>query len=235
MIKNKKKNFLVLWWGVLLIGLFFRLLYWGLTNGEYLRDEITYLQRMEYVSKYGINSGTSNLFFQFLGVLLSESVREQCLRGFNCLFSGINLIVIYFFGKKLFNSKGDGLLLMLLAAFNPYTIRLSSSILREPLYLLVASIELLLCLTWMSSSKKWVVPWIAVVAVFGFWVRYEGLELLFIFLISWGYVFVTQKKKMMSDLMIYVLSYVLAMTALVVFVPHLVDHVIAKISIVLLS
>ena len=200
-----------------------------------MRDEITYLQRMEYVSKYGINSGTSNLFFQFLGVLLSESVREQCLRGFNCLFSGINLIVIYFFGKKLFNSKGDGLLLMLLAAFNPYTIRLSSSILREPLYLLVASIELLLCLTWMSSSKKWVVPWIAVVAVFGFWVRYEGLELLFIFLISWGYVFVTQKKKMMSDLMIYVLSYVLAMTALVVFVPHLVDHVIAKISIVLLS
>lgn len=146
------------------------------------RDEITYISIVE--DFINVNSNTKQNLqpaLIYVGSALHYLGFDiACgLRCFNLICSLLWLFIMYLLGKVIFASAKAGLACLLLATFNPYTIRIAGQIMREPLYLLLVSF-CLFCAIQLIRHKKIFLHSIllSILSVLGLVSRYEGVELL---------------------------------------------------------
>lgn len=168
---------------LLVIGMGLRVGYRGMVDRPE-RDEVTYIHMIE--DFVDVNNNTrQNLqpaliyvgsALHYLGIDIVSG-----LRCFNLICSLLWLFMMYLLGKAIFASAKAGLACLLLATFNPYTIRIAGQIMREPLYLLLFSF-CLFCAIQLIRHKKIFLHSIllSILSVLGLVSRYEGVELLFV-------------------------------------------------------
>ncbi len=166
---------------LLLIGMGLRIGYRGMVDRPD-RDEITYISIVE--DFINVNSNTKQNLqpaLIYVGSALHYLGFDiACgLRCFNLICSLLWLFMMYLLGKVIFDSAKAGLACLLVAVFNPYTIRIAGQIMREPLYLLLFSF-CLFCAIQLIRYKKIFFHSIllSILSVLGLVSRHEGLELL---------------------------------------------------------
>jgi len=103
---------------------------------------------------------------------------ETALHMLNMGYAMLWVLVMFFLCRDVFDDDKAGLLGMSLAAFNPYSVRLSSQILREPLYILIFTLSLWCALRFIENKKYYLYPaMLGMLTILGFFVRYEGIEI----------------------------------------------------------
>ena len=166
---------------LLVIGMGLRVGYRGMVDRPE-RDEVAYIHMIE--DFVDVNSDAKQNLQPTLiyvgGALHYLGFDIVCgLRCFNLICSLLWLFIMYLLGKVIFASAKAGLACLLLAIFNPYTIRIAGQIMREPLYLLLVSF-CLFCAIQLIRHKKIFLHSIllSILSVLGLVSRYEGVELL---------------------------------------------------------
>lgn len=147
------------------------------------RDEITYIACVEKAAVSGIESlnDPSQRLLVYVGVWLQKAGvdSELGLRCFNLTCSFLWLGMIYIIGKNIFLSEKAGICCLILAVFNPYTIRMAGQVLREPLYLLLFTVgfhcSVQIVRGWRMVFFAFLLGAITVLAA---WTRIEGAEML---------------------------------------------------------
>lgn len=168
---------------LLVIGMGLRIGYRGMVD-RLERDEITHIAMVKtFIAAHGDVEPELQKTLIHVGYILHQLNLdvEMGLRCFNLICSCGWLFVMYLLGKTFFNSSKTGLICLALAVFNPYTIRISGQIMREPLYLLILS-SCLLCASKVILCHKTILYSIllGVLPVLGILSRYEGIELFMI-------------------------------------------------------
>ena len=111
-----------------------------------------------------------------------SSSPEKTLRVLNFLYSLAWLLVIFYLCQDIFADRKMGLVGMAFATCNPYSIRMSCQILREPLYMLIFTTALWVSVKLIKSNRYTLYPiFLGAFVVLGGYTRYEGIEI-FIFL-----------------------------------------------------
>ncbi len=166
---------------LLVIGMGLRIGYRGMVE-RLDRDEITYIANVE---EFIATDGTGGQKQQFLLIYIGAALHslginiETGLRVFNLICSMMWLVMTYFLGKSVFDSTRAGLACLLLAVFNPYSIRISGQIMREPLYLLILSACLFGAIQVIRDNRILCYSIVlGVLPILGIMTRYEGAELL---------------------------------------------------------
>ncbi len=147
------------------------------------RDEVQYAAIVDQAAAEGIEtlSFHAQRLMIYCGVVLKKAgvESETGLRGVNFSASLLWLVVVFFLGRSFFRSDKAGLIALTLAVFNPYSIRISGQILREPLYLLIFSGGIF-CALQILRGKQMIFfsALLGVLTVAGGWARIEGWEML---------------------------------------------------------
>jgi len=169
---------------LLIIGIGLRCGYWTMRDRP-PRDEIFYIQAVENINR---NDPAWFEKYNYFGPLMPLTAAFVCrfgiapetaLRTLNAVYSALWLLIVFFLCYEVFGSSAIGLLGMTLAVFNPYSIRMSCQILREPLYLLIFTVSLWLAVRFIKNQgSNLLYPLLlAGLTVLGFLTRYEGLEI----------------------------------------------------------
>lgn len=184
---------------LLIIGLGLRCDYWMMRDRP-PRDERFYIQAVE-----NINNGDKDwvkksgyvppLMQQIAAFVCRLGVSaETALHTLNMLYAMVWVLAMFFLCRDVFGNNKAGLLGMAIASFNPYTIRMSSQILREPLYLLIFTLSLWCALRFIKSKKYNIYPAIlGLLTVLGFLTRYEGIEISLFMLLAVIIIFMQYK------------------------------------------
>ena len=177
---------------------------------------------MDYIAKYGLKGISNPYLLVMYGTLFPETYRELIVRGSNLVLSSLNLLAVYYIGKLVFKNKKPALALMALFAFNPFLIRSSASILREPGYIFVFSVVILLCIISLEREIWWGAVLTALVSAFSFWIRYEGIELFFFYWITLAYKSIKQGlyRNAVVNLLLYSGVYIVCMMLLFFLLPE---------------
>ena len=180
---NSPKGQIVSFVAILLFGTVCRVLHYGLNYGYYHRDENTYLYRIAVADKFGMSYSGSIYFLIFTGTLFPPECVEPGLRCCSLIYSIAGMILMYFLLSRVFSSRQWGLAGMFVMALNPYLIRNSMSVLREPFYILVFITVLYLCVCYVQRKLNSDVAALlcAVLSCLGLWSRWEGVELMMFF------------------------------------------------------
>ncbi len=169
---------------LLIIGVGLRCGYWTMRDRP-PRDEIFYIQAVENINS---NDPAWLEKYNYFGPLMPLAAASVCrfgiapetaLRTLNVVYSSLWLLIMFFLCYEVFSSSAIGLLGMMLAVFNPYSIRMSCQILREPLYLLIFTVSLWLAVRFIKNQgSNLLYPLLlAGLTVLGFFTRYEGIEI----------------------------------------------------------
>ncbi|MHB9139989.1 MAG: glycosyltransferase family 39 protein [Victivallaceae bacterium] len=150
------------------------------------RDEKIYIQAVEKINSsdnsWRLEYNFGPLMPQIAAIFSGATFRaETVLRTLNMLYSMAWLILMFFLCRDVFSSNNAGLLGMAIAAFNPYSARLSSEILRDPLYMLIFTLALWCAVKIIISNNQnmWLPVMLGLLTFLGFLSRYEGLEIAF--------------------------------------------------------
>lgn len=168
---------------LLVIGMGLRVGYRGMVDRPE-RDEVTYIHMIE--DFINVNSNTKQNLqpaLIYVGSALHYLGMDVVsgLRCFNLICSLLWLLMMYLVGKAIFSSSNAGLACLTVAVFNPYTIRISGQIMREPLYLLILSVCLFCAIQLIRNNKMFFCSiGLGLLSVLGLVSRHEGLELLVI-------------------------------------------------------
>jgi 4-amino-4-deoxy-L-arabinose transferase-like glycosyltransferase len=163
------------------------------------RDEQFYIQTVEKMTE---NDDSRNRDYEFGPLMPAIAVSlvklgfepATALRTLNMVYSMLWILVMFFLCRDVFGNNKAGLLGMAIASFNPYTIRMSSQILREPLYLLIFTLSLWCALRFIKSKKYNIYPAIlGLLTVLGFLTRYEGIEISLFMLLAVIIIFMQYK------------------------------------------
>lgn len=151
------------------------------------RDEQFYIETVERMMK---NDDSWKTYYRVYGnaplvIIIAANVAkvgfeaESTLRTLNIIYSILWLLVMLFLCYEIFNNSIISLLGMMLAVFNPYSIRMSCLILREPLYILIFTISVWVAVRFIKSEgENSVYPiLLAVLTFIGFFTRLEGIEI----------------------------------------------------------
>lgn len=180
-----KRQVLFAFLALLIIGLGLRCGYWAMRDRP-PRDEKFYIQAVVDI----INKADSwdRDYCPNFGPLMPMIAASACQAGFtpeatlrtlNIIYSCLWLMIMFFLCREVFSSSASGLLGMALAAVNPYSVRMASQILREPLYMLIFTIGLWLAVRFIKY-QSWNPCYpllLAALAILGFFTRYEGIEI----------------------------------------------------------
>ena len=168
---------------LLIIGLGLRCGYWMMRDHP-PRDEQLYIQNVEGIIKNDDSRKKDYTFGPLMPMLAANVARfglepETALRSLNVAYSILWLLMMFLLCYEVFSSSTAGLLGMMLAVFNPYSIRMSCQILREPLYLLIFTTGLWLAVRFIKNqSLNPLYPLLlAGLTMLGFFTRYEGIEI----------------------------------------------------------
>ncbi|MEI8247282.1 MAG: hypothetical protein WCI51_15725 [Lentisphaerota bacterium] len=169
---------------LLIIGLGLRCGYWTMRDRP-PRDEKFYIQTVE-----NINNGDNNWVKKsgYISPLMQQMAAFACrfgisaetaLHALNMVYSMLWVLIMFFLCRDVFDNYKVALLGMMLAVFNPYSIRMSSQILREPLYILIFTVSLWLAVKFIKNQGvNLLYPLLlAVLTILGFLTRYEGIEI----------------------------------------------------------
>ena len=203
-----------------IIGLGLRCGYWMMRDRP-PRDERFYVQTVE---KMTINDDSwkkdydSAPLMPIIAAVVAKSgiEPETVLHVLNIVYSMLWVLVIFFLCRDVFGNDNAALLGMAIAAFNPYSVRMSVQILREPLYILIFTLSLWCALRFIKSNKYYIYPAIlGGLTVLGFFTRHEGIEIS-IFLSLAVIVLFTQYKWQRLKICIYGLTVYMFTVGLIV-------------------
>ncbi len=168
---------------LLVIGMGLRIGYRGMVDRPD-RDEITYMKMIEAfaITDHAPPQVLQPSLIYVGGALYHWGVNiESGLRIFNLTCSLLWLFMMYLLGRAIFNSSVAGIASLILAVFNPYTIRISGQIMREPLYLLIISVCLFCAVHIIRGNKIFFhSTLLGLLSILGIISRNEGIELLII-------------------------------------------------------
>ncbi|MDD3228949.1 MAG: hypothetical protein PHE09_06980 [Oscillospiraceae bacterium] len=164
---------------LLLIGMGLRVGYRGMVDRPE-RDELTYLAMIEtsVLEDHVTPDAQRTLIFVGTSVTKLGGDPEFWLRCFNLSCSLLWLFMIFFLGKTTTSSSLVGLCCLCLATFNPYSIRLSGQVMREPLYLLIFTYSLFCAIEIVRGKRLFLYSaLLGPLTILGVWSREEGMEL----------------------------------------------------------
>lgn len=168
---------------LLVIGIGLRIGYRGMVDRPD-RDEITYVNMIENFMDADSNTRQDlQSTLVYVGGVLYYLDWDVVLglRCFNLICSLFWLFMMYLLGKAIFSSSNAGLVCLTVAVFNPYTIRISGQIMREPLYLLILSVCLFCAIQLIRNNKMFLYSiLLGILSVLGLVSRHEGVELLIV-------------------------------------------------------
>jgi 4-amino-4-deoxy-L-arabinose transferase-like glycosyltransferase len=124
---------------------------------------------------------------------------------------------MFFLCRDVFGDNKAGLMGMAFAAFNPYSVRMASQILREPLYILLFTLSLW-CAVRVIRGKGGNLLYpagIGILTILGFYTRIEGFEIILFLPVALVILLVQYKKQYLKQC-IYGLT-VFALTVSVLF------------------
>lgn len=199
---------------LLIIGLGLRCGYWTIRDRP-PRDEKFYIQAVEDISsndpawfnKY-------NHYSPLMPWMASAACRvgvsaETALHTLNMGYAILWVLVMFFVCRDVFDDDKAGLLGMAFAAFNPYSVRMASQILREPLYILIFTLSLWIAVRFIKSqgSNPLHPLLLAGLTMLGFFTRYEGIEISLFLPLAIAVIFIQHKwqyiRKCIYSLAIY--------------------------------
>ena len=185
---------------LLIIGLGLRCGYWTMRDRP-PRDEKFYIQAVEDISsndpawfnKY-------NHYSPLMPWMASAACRvgvsaETALHTLNMGYAILWVLVMFFVCRDVFDDDKAGLLGMAFAAFNPYSVRMASQILREPLYILIFTLSLWIAVRFIKSQGSNLLHplLLAGLTMLGFFTRYEGIEISLFLPIAIAVIFIQYK------------------------------------------
>lgn len=201
---------------------------YGMMRERPPRDEKFYIKTVAKIVNNDA-SWTDNYELAPMMPILAASIAkfgvdpETALHTLNMTYSMLWILIMFFLVYEVFDNKKIALLGMILAVFNPYSIRISSQILREPLYILIFTISLWITVKYIKD--RGINPFfpllLAGLTIVGFFSRYEGIEIglllpVAIFVIcmqyKWKYI-----KRCVCSLAIYVFAVGLIVGTLISF------------------
>ncbi len=137
---------------------------------------------------------------------------ETSLVMLNLIYGMIWVLVMFFLCRAVFDSDKIGLLGMAFAAFNPYSARMASQILREPLYILFFTLSIWCAVRYVKRPGNWLYPaMLGLLPLLGFCCRFEGLEIALFFPLALLVILMRDKmrsiKKCFVGLVIYLIIF----------------------------
>lgn len=235
-----KKTFLTLLL-IIILALAFRLPA-ILNSGSFWFDEIVSLEIAKHniIDSWQYLKWENNppLHYWFLHFWIKVfNISEISLRLSSLLFGILNIIVIYFLGKKLFN-KNTGIIASFLLAISSFQLFLSMDARMYPMLLFfsILSCYYFWQLIYQSSKKNWLLY-----VVFTLLAFYTHITAFFLFIIQnlyfiYHYNFInkssiTLSEKMISDKKPFILKWVISqLIILIIFSPWLINFIIKSVS-----
>ena len=212
-----------------IIGLGLRCGYWMMRDRP-PRDERFYVQTVEKMTinddswkkDYGSNFGP---LMPSLATMIAKLgfEPETALHTLNMVYSMLWVLIMFFLCRDVFDNDKAALLGMMLAVFNPYSIRMSCQILREPLYILIFAVSLWLAVRFIKNQgMNLLYPLLlAVLTMLGFLTRYEGIEISLFLPLAIIVIFIQYKwqrfRRCIYSLAIYLFTIALIVGALIKF------------------
>lgn len=190
---------------LLIIGLGMRCGY-GMMRERPPRDEKFYIETVKEINandnfhKNKYNLGP--LMPQLAAFLCRTGLpAETALRTLNLSYAMLWVLAMFFLCRDVFDDNKAGLLGMAFATFNPYSIRMASQILREPLYILLFTLSLW-CTVRVIKSRGGNLLYpvaIGILAILGFCTRIEGFEIILFLPIALIIILVQYKKQYLKQ------------------------------------
>lgn len=181
------------------------------------RDEVTYLYRIETFSNITFSLKENKDFLLIcMGAYLSTcDINPNIgLRVVNLFFSILWIYLMYRISCIIFANTFQRCLVLFFCSFNPYSVRISMMILRDPIYLFLYTLSIYLSLLFLYSRINYSFSLLfPLVSVLSFWTRYEGIELVLIYLITLAF-FVILKAFQKKSIRFPFLGYNLLMFAI---------------------
>ena len=186
---------------MIFLALFFRVSYrFCIERSD--RDEITYLHRIDSFLNEDITTKENNYFLIIcIGAFFKKHGFDPniALRIVNLFFSVLWVYVMYLISKIVFTHQIQRYAVLLFCSINPYCVRISMMILRDPLYLFLFTSAIYLCLLFLHSRIKYSFSFVMpVIVVMSFWARYEGLELIVLYCLTFAFALIARFSKKMK-------------------------------------
>ncbi len=213
---------------LLIIGLGLRCGYWMMRDRP-PRDEKFYIQTVENINNRDNNWVKKSGYVAPLMPWLAFNAcklgisAETALHTLNMGYAILWVLVMFFLCRDVFDNDKAGLLGMAFAAFNPYSVRMASQILREPLYILIFTLSLWIAVRFIKSQG--VNPLhpllLAGLTMLVFFTRYEGIEISLFLPLAIAVIFMQYKwqyiRRCIYSLAIYLFTFALIVGALINF------------------
>ena len=209
---------------LLIIGLGLRCGYWTIRDRP-PRDEQIYIMTVEKMNvndnswENEYNSGS--LMPQLASWLCRTGLPvETALHILNMGYAILWILIMFLVCRDVFDDDNAGLLGMAFATFNPYSVRMASQILREPLYILLFTLSLW-CAVRVIRCKGINLLYPAIIGaltILGLYTRLEGLEIALFLPVAMIIIFVQYRKKDITrciySLTVYTLTIVMLVAGL---------------------
>lgn len=206
---------------LLIIGLGLRCGYWAMRDRP-PRDEKFYIQAVENINKKDSTSFEKHEYYiQLMPWIASALCRfgisaETALRSLNLFYATLWVLIMFFLCRDVFGDSNVGLLGLAFAAFNPYSVRMASQILREPLYILLFTLSLW-CAVRIIRSKgvnMFYPASLGVLSVLSVHTRIEGFEIMLFLPLAVIVLFVQYRKNILKRCIYSCIVYVFSLTVL---------------------